>query len=150
MTREPSAWALLGGPQSAQRLRLEAWTTRLNCKKLRDGFRSRNMPAAADKSHAAAMRSFPCRFALALHQKPRQTFRPWPAKLCVCVNLHASGSHAALKFRLGEHLAIYIQDFDACFERLLQRGRWKEMSCHAFQTRNVGVELNRPLKVLSG
>ena len=87
---------------------------------------------------------------VALHQKPRQTFRPWPAKLCVCVNLHASGSHAALKFRLGEHLAIYIQDFDACFERLLQRGRWKEMSCHAFQTRNVGVELNRPLKVLSG
>ncbi|CAE7562932.1 unnamed protein product [Symbiodinium microadriaticum] len=55
MTREPSAWALLGGPQSAQRLRLE--------------------------EHAGC-----------------------------------SGQE------LGEHLAIYIQDFDACFERLLQRG----------------------------
>ncbi|CAE7621613.1 unnamed protein product [Symbiodinium sp. CCMP2456] len=55
MTREPGAWALLGGPQSAQRLRLE--------------------------EHAGC-----------------------------------SGQE------LGEHLAIYIQDFDACFERLLQRG----------------------------
>eukprot|EP00439_Symbiodinium_sp_Y106_P054624 s3183_g7.t1 len=42
-----------------------------------------------------------------------------------CSGQEPRGSHAEfrlLQCALGEHLAIYIQDFDACFERLRQRG----------------------------